>query len=126
MEARYVAAWRAGDQSAAAGELVAFTSALLQQARAMLDALADDAARQLGLPGTPPDEQLLKMLDEAAELYAFEPTSDDPPPPSGRLGDKRLRQSVGACMRQGSSGSGSSSGAAGAQVLHLAHKSVTA
>lgn len=125
MESRYTAAWRAGDTGAASRILVSFTSAMLQQAGAMLEALAHGAARQLGLPGTPPDERLVDMLGEAAELYAFEPTSDNLQLAVCRQGDKRLRACVGSCVRRGSQGGSSGSLAAEAAVLRPLYQAAT-
>ncbi|PSC67957.1 peptidase C69 [Micractinium conductrix] len=77
MEAGYAAAHAAGDVAAATAELVGFTRRVVRQAAALLDDLAEQAAAGLGLPGVPPAEGWLEMLKEAAEAYAFEPTSDD-------------------------------------------------
>ncbi|EFN57508.1 hypothetical protein CHLNCDRAFT_143086 [Chlorella variabilis] len=75
-EARYVEALGAGREEEAARELVDFTAWVVQEAGALLDRLAAKAAKALGLPGVPEDARMLEMLEEAAEAYAFEPTSD--------------------------------------------------
>ena len=79
MEARYMSALGLGDQAWATRELVAFTAAEVAQAGHTLDWLASQAAEALGLPGLPDADRLVQMLDEAAEAYAFEPTSDSDP-----------------------------------------------
>ncbi|KAL4425605.1 hypothetical protein ABPG75_009621 [Micractinium tetrahymenae] len=132
MEARYTAAWQAGDAAGATQELVSFTSAALQEAGQLLEGLAEAAAWQLGLPGMPSDDWLLERLEEAAEMYAFEPTSDDPPPPSchhrhhpRRRGDKRPRPCADDSEGEGGSASRSSYEAAGASVLEALHEAAT-
>lgn len=128
MEARYAAAWRAGDTAGAARELTSFTSDVLQQAGELLEGLAEHAALQLGMPGVPSDSWLLQRLEEAAEAYAFEPTSDDPPPPvcrhRHRRGDKRPWSCLASTSGYGSRGS-SGSAEAGAAAVLMAHEAVT-
>ena len=90
-EARYAKALRRQGEAAATQLLVEFTRQLAGEAGALLDALAADTARRLGLPGVPPDAHLLQLLNAAAEAYAFEPTSDD-----GLQSDRRVWRGKGA------------------------------
>ena len=92
-EARYVEALGAGREEEAARELVDFTAWVVQEAGALLDRLAAKAAKALGLPGVPEDARMLEMLEEAAEAYAFEPTSDALP------AGARLSGGAGAAWR---------------------------
>lgn len=78
-EREYAAAVRDGHHARAEALLVDFTHSVVQQAAALLDGLAEQAARALGFRHVPCDKRLLSMLEEAAEAYAFEPTSDPPP-----------------------------------------------
>lgn len=90
-EAHYIKALQHQGDAAATKLLVEFTHQLAGEAGALLDALAADTARRLGLPGVPPDAHLLQLLNAAAEAYAFEPTSDD-----GLQSDRGLRRGKGA------------------------------
>jgi hypothetical protein len=76
-EARYTHAWHGGDHKRATQLLADFTADVARQADALLDELSKEAAKKLGLPGVPPDHEILELLEAAAEAYAFEPTSDD-------------------------------------------------
>ncbi len=75
MEARYADAVAAGDARAAGAKLVGFTAAVVWQAGDLLEELTRQAAAALGLRGVPPDEQLVAMLDAAAERYSFRTSS---------------------------------------------------
>lgn len=66
--------------------LVAFTHSLARQAGALLDGLTHRAAQALGMAGVPANAAWLKLLEEAAEAYAFEPTSDPEPPLAAAAG----------------------------------------
>ena len=106
-----MAALGLGDQAWATRELVAFTAAEVAQAGHTLDWLASQAAEALGLPGLPDADRLVQMLDEAAEAYAFEPTSDSDPaaaaaaaaaaqPGAGRISLPLRRDSSGGAAPQ--------------------------
>lgn len=76
MERRYAKATERGDEAAAAAELAQFTRAVVRQAAGLLERLARQAAKELGLGGVPPDSVLVKMLDTAFETYPFMPATD--------------------------------------------------
>ena len=71
LEAGYAAALAAGGEAAGSALLVQFTHSVVRQAVSLLERLAQEAAESLGLPGVPPDAELVGMLDAAAERYAF-------------------------------------------------------
>lgn len=81
-ERAYARLAQKGHAEAAEDLLVAFTHSLARQAGALVDGLALRASSSLGMPGGPTNAAWLRLLEEAAEAYAFEPTSDDSEPPS--------------------------------------------
>ena len=87
-EARYAKA-AASDPAAADKVMATWTQGVAASAGALLDDLAEWAAEALGMPSLPSQERWLALLDEAAEAYAFEPTSDDPAPALARPGQPR-------------------------------------
>lgn len=101
LERRYRAALGRGDAEGAAQLLGAFTRRLAREAGGLLDALAGRAARGLGLPGVPPDARLLQLLEQAAEAYAFEPTSDAAPAPWRAAARERRRARRSAAIKGG-------------------------
>jgi dipeptidase len=78
MERRYIAAAAGGNETAAADILAGFTADLAAQASQLLRRLTRQAAQALGLPAVPPDDELLRLLDAAADAYSFRPTDDRP------------------------------------------------
>lgn len=71
MERRYAAAAARGDEAQAAGILAEFTADVVAQASRLLQRLTGQAADALGLPGVPPDQELVAMLDAADRAYSF-------------------------------------------------------
>lgn len=71
LEERYAAALRRQGPRAASAELAAFTASVAWRAGDLLSELTANAARQLGLPGVPPDDVLQRWLNEAEALYHF-------------------------------------------------------
>lgn len=61
---------------AALSTLTSFSQQVLHDAVRLLEGLTSDAALALGYESVPDDATLLKMLDEAAEAYLYEPQVD--------------------------------------------------
>lgn len=98
LERRYRAALDQGDGKGGDQLLASFTRRLAGEAGELLDALTAQAAQALGLPGVPSDDRLLQLLEEAAEAYAFEPTSDAAPAPWRTHHSAVIKGSAGAAL----------------------------
>jgi hypothetical protein len=105
----YARAVDKGGQAGGERALAALTAHVCQQAGKLLDRLAAKAADALGLPGVPSDQDMLEMLEEAAEAYSFEPAESSS---SGR----GVRYAAAGIGLAGGGGGGSSIAASRQQV----------